>query len=62
MDEFRSVNPAEPKELPSDFMERLDRDINEAGGELEPDELRKGSIGATMFDLPNSEDGTLVVL
>jgi DNA helicase HerA-like ATPase len=62
MDDFHSGNPAEPKELPTDFLERLDRDIGEAGGELEPDELRQGSIGTTMFDLPNSEDGTLVVL
>lgn len=27
-----------------------------------PDPKREGSIGSTMFDLPNSEDGTLTVL
>ncbi len=46
----------------SDLLERLDRDIHAAGGELEPDPAMVGAIGATMFDLPNSEDGTLTVL
>ena len=45
-----------------DFQERLDADIVAAGGELVPDTIRDGSIGATMFDLPNSEDGSLTVL
>lgn len=47
---------------PKDFLQRLDADIDSSGGELMPDPKREGSIGATMFDLPNSEDGTLTVL
>jgi DNA helicase HerA-like ATPase len=45
-----------------DFAERLDADIAAAGGELQPDSSLDGAIGATMFDLPNSEDGSLTVL
>ena len=45
-----------------DFLQRLDADIESSGGELVPDADREGAIGATMFDLPNSEDGTLTVL
>lgn len=48
--------------VPGDFLVRLDSDIAAAGGELEPDENRVGSVGATMFDLPNSEDNALTVL
>src|SRR5665811_33623 len=47
---------------PHDFLTRLGNDISASGGELLPDEDRIGSIGATMFDLPNSEDGALTVL
>lgn len=47
---------------PKDFLQRLGDDIDSSGGELMPDPKREGSIGATMFDLPNSEDGTLTVL
>jgi uncharacterized protein len=47
---------------PDDFLRRLDADIESSGGELAPDADREGSIGATMFDLPNSEDETLTVL
>lgn len=47
---------------PSDFLVRLDADIAAAGGELIPDEDRAGSVGATMFDLPSSEDNSLTVL
>ncbi len=47
---------------PKDFLQRLGADIDSSGGELMPDPEREGSIGATMFDLPNSEDGTLTVL
>jgi uncharacterized protein len=46
----------------SDLLERLDQDIQAAGGELEPDPAMLGAVGATMFDLPNSEDGSLTVL
>ena len=40
----------------------LEADIEAAGGELAPAEHLVGSIGATMFDLPNSEDNSLTVL
>lgn len=45
-----------------DFLQRLDADIQASGGELEPDTIMAGAIGATMFDLPDSEDGSLTVL
>ena len=48
--------------LPDDFLQRLDGDIQAAGGELQPDPAMAGAIGATMFDLPQSEDGSLTVL
>jgi DNA helicase HerA-like ATPase len=47
---------------PGDLLVRLDADIASAGGELLPDQDRVGSLGATMFDLPNSEDNSLTVL
>ncbi len=50
------------RQPPDDFLQRLDADIESSGGELIPDADREGAIGATMFDLPNSEDGTLTVL
>jgi hypothetical protein len=50
------------RQPPDDFLRRLDADIESAGGELAPEADREGAIGATMFDLPNSEDGTLTVL
>jgi uncharacterized protein len=45
-----------------DLMQRLDADIDAAGGPLQPDARFAGSVGATMFDLPSSEDGTVSVL
>ncbi len=47
---------------PADLLVRLDADVAASGGEVLPDEDRAGSIGATMFDLPNSEDNTVTVL
>jgi uncharacterized protein len=44
------------------FAERLQHEIDTAGGELALDPIYEGAVGATMFDLPNSEDGTLTVL
>ncbi len=49
-------------ELPPDLLVRLDAEIEAAGGELQPDPLMEGAIGATMFDIPSSEDGTVTVL
>jgi DNA helicase HerA-like ATPase len=37
-------------------------DVTRAGGELLDDPDRVGAIGATMFDLPGSEDGSVTVL
>jgi len=45
-----------------DFATRLDADIAASGGELQPQSSLDGAIGATMFDLPSSEDGSLTVL
>lgn len=45
-----------------DFLVRLDAHIEAAGGELMPDAERVGSIGATMFDLPSSDDNAVIVL
>ncbi|MGH3085712.1 MAG: ATP-binding protein [Rubrobacteraceae bacterium] len=50
------------RQPPDDFLQRLDADVESSGGELAPEADREGAIGATMFDLPNSEDGTLTVL
>ncbi len=47
---------------PDPLLQRLGEDIDASGGELEPDEEMAGAIGATMFDLPNSEDNTVTVL
>jgi uncharacterized protein len=55
-------NDSADTNTPPDFLVQLDADINAAGGELKEDEARKGSVGSTMFDLPNSEDGSLIVL
>lgn len=45
-----------------DFPTRLAADVAAAGGELRPDPLFVGAIGATMFDTPSSEDGTVTTL
>ncbi len=47
---------------PGDFLMRLDAHIEAAGGELLPDPERVGALGSTMFDLPSSEDNSLIVL
>lgn len=47
---------------PTQFWQSLHADIETAGGELRPTELFVDAVGATMFDLPNSEDGSLTVL
>jgi len=45
-----------------DMRRQLDADIEASGGEVHPEPGWEGSIGATMFDLPGSEDGTITVL
>jgi uncharacterized protein len=47
---------------PVDLLERLEADISVAGGEQLPDPAMMGAIGATMFDQPGSEDGSVTVL
>jgi len=56
-DVYESIHVA-----PDDFLQRLDADIGASGGELQTDQDMLGAIGATMFDLPTSEDGTVTVL
>lgn len=48
--------------LPDDLLQRLGDDIEAAGGEAPSDPLLDGAVGSTMFDVPNSEDGSLTVL
>lgn len=48
--------------LPDDLLRRLAADVEAAGGEPADDPEMNGTIGATMFDLPGSEDNTVTVL
>ncbi len=57
-----SFNFAPKQVMPEDLQERLDADIAQSGGELADDTLAAGSLGLTMFDLPNSEDDSITVL
>jgi DNA helicase HerA-like ATPase len=47
---------------PDDLLAQVQSDVSRAGGELAPEPDRAGSIGATMFDLPGSEDNSVTVL
>jgi uncharacterized protein len=47
---------------PEDLLQQVQADVKLAGGERLPDQDRSGSIGATMFDLPGSEDQSVTVL
>ena len=47
---------------PQELLQQVQADVNRAGGELIADPDREGSIGATMFDLPGSEDDSVTVL
>jgi DNA helicase HerA-like ATPase len=47
---------------PKDLLRQVQADVTLAGGELATDADREGSIGATMFDLPGSEDDTVTIL
>lgn len=47
---------------PQDLLRQVQADVNLAGGELVADPDREGAIGATMFDLPASEDNSVTVL
>jgi DNA helicase HerA-like ATPase len=47
---------------PDDLLRQVRDDVARAGGELPADPDRAGAIGATMFDLPGSEDNSVTVL
>src|SRR5687767_11124712 len=47
---------------PAELLQQVQADVEQAGGLVPEDPERAGSIGATMFDLPGSEDNTLTVL
>jgi hypothetical protein len=47
---------------PADLLQQVQADVARAGGELPDDPDRVGSIGATMFDLPGSEDNSVTAL
>ncbi|MFO0881798.1 MAG: hypothetical protein U0840_31255 [Gemmataceae bacterium] len=49
-------------ESPADLMRRLGPDLEMAGEAVREDPEMVGAIGATMFDLPGSEDNTITVL
>lgn len=53
--------PQEAFAEPPDFFERLGGEIELAGGEV-PEEDDPGVVGRTMFDVPSSEDGAVIVL
>jgi DNA helicase HerA-like ATPase len=64
-------NPVEPsngngdgavRRMSDGFEELLGSEIDGAGGELEDAPEYEGSVGRTMFDLPNSKDNTVTVL
>jgi DNA helicase HerA-like ATPase len=52
------IAPAAPQE----FLDELASEIDAAGGPVADDGQTAGAIGATMFDSPGSEDGTITVL
>jgi uncharacterized protein len=48
--------------IQDDFMDRLEEEIDLAGGEFQDDEVFAGAIGRTMYDTPTSKDNTVTVL
>lgn len=48
--------------MPLDFLDRLDAEVELAGGEVEEAPEYQGAIGRTMFDTPASKDHTVTVL
>lgn len=56
-------NELDSVQVPSpDLHERLQADIEAAGGEVVPDAACAGAIGVTLFDVPGSEDHTVTVV
>ena len=50
------------RQMPLDFLGRLEEEINGAGGEWQELEEFEGAIGRTMFDTPSSKDNTVTIL
>lgn len=48
--------------MPESFTDRLEEEIDLAGGEWQEDEEFAGAIGRTMYDTPTSKDNTITVL
>jgi DNA helicase HerA-like ATPase len=48
--------------MPESFMDKIEEQVDLAGGAFEEDEALKGAIGRTMFDTPSSQDNTVTVL
>jgi DNA helicase HerA-like ATPase len=55
-----SQNVSQP--MPAGFLDRLEEEIDLAGGEWQEDEEFIGAIGRTMYDAPTSKDNTVTVL
>ena len=49
-------------DVPVEALDSIEEDSITAGGEWQVPEEYEGSIGTTMFDMPNSKDGTVTVL
>jgi DNA helicase HerA-like ATPase len=47
---------------PQELLQQVQADVTLVGGELAPETDREASIGATMFDLPGSQDHSVTVL
>jgi DNA helicase HerA-like ATPase len=58
------AHAAEPpyRPIPLSFLQELDQEIAQAGGEWHEGPEYAGSVGRTMFDTPQSEDNTVTVL
>lgn len=54
------LTPAQPRVV--DVTAQLTADVAEAGGPFVPHPDEAGAIGRTMYDMPNSQDGTVTIL
>jgi DNA helicase HerA-like ATPase len=69
MEVFMSSNKIESSDaseavrpVQDNFMDRLEEEIDLAGGEFQDDEEYAGAVGRTMYDTPTSKDNTVTVL
>jgi uncharacterized protein len=58
----KGSNGSGVKPMPASFLDKIEEQVDLAGGEFEEDEAFKGAIGRTMFDTPSSQDNTVTVL